>query len=242
MTEWAARRFWTAATAVTDDGGGHQVRLDGLPLRTPSKAPLILPTRALAEAIAAEWAAVGERIDPRAMPLTRAANSAIDKIVPQFGTVAADIAGYGATDLVCYRAEAPDALVARQAAAWDPLLDRTEAVWGARLRTGAGVVPVAQPPGALAALSGAVIACDAFTLAALHDLVGLSGSLVIGLAALAPDADIGALWRASRIDEDWQAERWGADDEAAADAARRAGAFRQAHRFHRLLLPSTPRG
>jgi chaperone required for assembly of F1-ATPase len=234
MTGWAARRFWTDATAVAVEGG-FSVRLDARPVRTPAGAALVLPTLALAKAIAGEWAAQGAMVDPRTMPCARAAHSAIDKIAPQFDAVADDLAGYGATDLVCYRADGPAALVARQAAAWDPLLEFAAQRHGARLVTGIGVTPVAQPPEALARLRAAVFGCDAFTLAALHDLVGLSGSLVIGLAATEQGADIDALWRAARIDEDWQAEIWGRDDIAASDAAGRAAAFGQAHRFLGLL-------
>jgi chaperone required for assembly of F1-ATPase len=233
MTGWAPKRFWTDATAVTTDAG-HTVTLDGRPVRTPAKAPLTLPTLALAQTIAAEWAAQGAVIDPRSMPLTRAANSAIDTVAANHATVVATVAAYGATDLLCYRAETPAGLVAEQAAAWDPLLDWAARTHGARLATGTGIVHIAQDPGALAALTAAVDALDPFALTALHDLASLSGSLVIGLAALSDDWPAGALWQASRIDEDWQARAWGVDEEAAANAERRRQDFRVAQVFHRL--------
>ncbi len=130
---WTAKRFWQAATAEATEGG-FTVRLDGRPVKTPAKAPLVLPTLALAQAIAAEWDAQTGTVRPATMPLTRAANSAIDKVAPMRAEVIAELAGYGGTDLLCYRAEGPEALVARQAAAWDPLLDWAATALRAPLR------------------------------------------------------------------------------------------------------------
>jgi chaperone required for assembly of F1-ATPase len=230
MSDWKLKRFWTAAEAVAVDGL-HEVRLDGRPIRTPGKAPLRVPTAALAGAMAAEWAAQGERVDPRTMPLTRTANSAIDTVVPHHAAVADLIAAYGETDLVCYRATGPEALVARQAAGWDPLVDWAAVELRAPLILTAGVIHVPQPEASIAALRAQVHALDAFRLAAFHDLVTLSGSLVIGLAAIRKLHTRDRLWSLSRIDEDWQAELWGHDDEAAALAAAKAGSFEEAGRF-----------
>jgi hypothetical protein len=144
MTGWKAKRFWKAVTVV-QEGGGFAVRLDARPVKTPAKRPLVLPTRAMAEAVAAEWAAVDNAIDPRRMPVTRAANAAIDKVATQFDEVAAMIAAYGASDLLCYRATAADPLARAQAEAWDPMLAWAERTYGARLATTEGVVPIAQP-------------------------------------------------------------------------------------------------
>ncbi|MCR9149441.1 MAG: ATPase [Rhodobacteraceae bacterium] len=227
---WAAKRFWKTASA-TREAGGHGVALDGRPVRTPAKAPLVVPTRSLAEAIAGEWQAQGEAIDPRGMPLTRAANAAIDKVTPQFDEVAGLIAAYGGSDLLCYRAETPEALIRRQAEAWDPGLDWAEAELGARLGVAAGIVAVAQPADGLARLAAAVRGLTAFELTALYDLVALSGSLVLGLAVARGALDPGRAWDISRIDETWQIEQWGEDDEAAEVAALKRGEFLQAHRF-----------
>ncbi len=235
MTGWTARRFWTAVTIEPGPAGGHAIRLDKRPLWTPAKQLLTLPTRALAEAVAAEWAAVEGPVDPRRMPFTRSANSAVDKVTPQFAEVAALVADYGGSDLLCYRAEAPEALTARQAAAWDPVLDWAARRHEARLVVTRGLVPVAQPPECLARLAAAVHATTPFQLTALHDLVSLSGSLLIGLAATEPDADPETLWSLSRIDEDWQAESWGRDDAAAAVAEAKKHGFLHAHRFWQAL-------
>lgn len=234
MTGWKTKRFWTEAT-VRPDVGGHAVWLDARPLKTPAKAALAVPTLAMATAIAAEWQAQTDTIDPRSMPVTRAANAAIDKVTPQFDEVAQLIAAYGASDLLCYRAEGPAALVARQAAAWDPLLDWAEQTLGARLKTTAGIAPIAQPVAATDALTRHVTALDPFRLTALHDLVAISGSLVIGLAVLAGRIDAVTAWRYSRIDEDWQAELWGGDDDAEAVAAGRLADLKSAQNILRLL-------
>lgn len=237
MTGWALRRFWSEARAEPV-AGGFGVRLDTRALRTPAKAALVVPTRALAEAIAAEWQAVEGEVRPAGMPLTRAANAAIDKVARQHAEVVAAVAAYGASDLLCYRAEAPEALAARQASAWDPLLAWAGAALGAPLAVTRGILPCAQPPESLARLEAVVAACDAFALTALSELVSLSGSLVIGLAALAGHAPGAALWEASRIDENWQEEHWGSDAEAAAAAAARRAAFLAALRFHALSTDS----
>ncbi len=233
MSGWKAKRFWKTAT-VEPEAGGFAVRLDGRPVRTPAKRPMVLPTRAMAEAVAAEWAAVETEIDPRRMPVTRAANAAIDKVALQFEEVAAMIAAYGGSDLLCYRATGPEALVRAQAEAWDPMLDWAERTYGARLVTTRGVVPVVQPPEAVARLAAEVLACSPFQLTALHDLVALTGSLVLGLAATGEGFDAGDLWRLSRFDEDWQAAEWGEDEDAAEAAERKRRDFLLAGRVWRL--------
>lgn len=230
MTEWAARRFWTAEDVVRE-GDGWTARLDGRPIRTPSKRPLVVPTEAMAEALAAEWAAQGEVVDPVSMPVTRAANTAIDRVAGHREEVIDMLAGYGETDLLCYRAEGPGSLTSRQAQAWDPLLDWADEVFGARLVSVAGVMPHTQSPSALARLRAAVSALDAFELTGFHDLVTLSGSLVIGLAVERGRLAPGVAWDISRIDEDYQADLWGRDEEAEHMAAIRRKAFFAAERF-----------
>lgn len=235
MSTWAAKRFWKETSVQAEEGGGFSVRLDGRPVKTPAKALLQVPTRALAQAVADEWEAQEGEIDPRNMPVTRSANAAIDKVAVQFDEVAAMIAEYGGSDLLCYRASGPDALVARQAAAWDPLLDWAAARFGARLDSTSGVMHMAQDEAALQRLAAEVSALDPFALTALHDLVGISGSLVIGLAAIEGWADIDQLWDTSRIDETWQAEQWGVDEEATEQATAKKQEFDHALRFFKLL-------
>ena len=237
MTEWKARRFWQSATAVPGENG-YGIRLDGRPVKTPGKSDLVVPTEALAQAIAAEWDAQDGTIDPRGMPFTRMANSAVEKVAPQRTEVAEMLLGYGDSDLLCYRADGPEELIDRQAAAWDPLLDWADATLGARLIPVVGVMHRPQPAAALAALRPPVEAMSAFELVGFHDLVALSGSLVIGLAAAADHATPDALWRSSRIDETWQAEQWGIDAEAAVLAEAKRQEFLQAHRFLGLVRAS----
>ena len=230
MSGWARKRFWKEVS-IGAEGAGFAVLLDGRPVRTPAKAPLILPSRALADRVAAEWAAQGETLDPESMPATRAANAALDKVTPQFDEVATLLAAYGETDLLCYRAEAPAELVAEQARAWDPLLHWAERRYGVRLAVTAGIMPAAQPPETLARLSAEVRALTPFQLTAFHDLVAMSGSLILALAVTEGQGTPESLWTASRIDEDWQARQWGTDDEALRQANHRRQAFLRAADF-----------
>lgn len=232
MSAWKAKRFWKEVSVV-EEMGGFAVALDARRVKTPAKTALIVPTRAMAEAVAAEWRAVDKAIDPRVMPVTRAANAAIDKIAPQFEEVAALISAYGASDLLCYRATHPSELVAAQAAAWDPMLDWA-AGFGARLHATQGIVPVAQPEESLRILGDKVRACSHFQLMALHDLVSLTGSLVLGLAATTAEFDIEALWKMSRFDEDWQAKLWGEDEDSSVIAELKRRDFLQACHFWKL--------
>lgn len=236
MTQWAPRRTWQAVTVETGPDG-FAVTLDGCPARTPAGAVLALPARPLALAVAAEWEAAppGRPADPRAMPLTRTANSALDAVAPARARIAGIVAGYGAADLLCYRAAAPEALTLRQARAWDPLLAWSARALGAPLVATLGVRPVDQPAPSLARLAARVGALDPFRLAALHDLVALSGSLVLGLAVLERRLGPDEAWALSRLDEDWQAAHWGRDAEAEAAAARRAADFALAARVLALL-------
>lgn len=228
------RRFWEQASAVPLEGG-YGVSLDARELRTPSKARLLVPTRALAEAIAQEWAAQGDEIVPQSMPLTRAANSAIEKVTPQFDEVAAMLAEYGGSDLICYRAGSPAELAARQAEAWDPWLDWAAHDLGAPLLAIEGVIHHPQADASLARLAEHVRAYPAFELTGVHELVTLSGSLILGLAVARQALDPDEAWMLSRIDETWQAELWGADEEAEAMAEAKRVDFVQAARLLALL-------
>jgi len=234
MAEWAAKRFWKKAT-VEKAGDGYQVLLDGRKLRTPVKSELIVPSRVMAEAIAAEWDAQEEKIDPITMPVTRSANAAIDKVGTMHAEVAALVAEYGGTDLLCYRAESPEELVKRQCEAWDPLLEWAAETLKAPLKTGIGIVHVPQDTAVLQTLAKRVSDMDNFQLAAFHDLVGMSGSLIIGFAAIHTFLPVPELWRRSRIDEDWQVEQWGEDDEASATEAGKRQGFEHAARFYFMV-------
>lgn len=214
MTGWAAKRFWKEATAV-EVPGGFSVVLDGRPVKTPGKLPLTLPTRAMAQAVAQEWDAQQGQIRPATMPLTRYANSAVEKVSAQFDAVVEVVAAYGGSDLLCYRATEPSALVARQAQGWDPLLAWAGDTLAAPLRVTSGLMHVAQPPESLAALTAAVRAHTPFQLSALYDLVAITGSLVLGLAVARGRLDADAAFDLSRIDEHFQAEIWGRDEDAA---------------------------
>lgn len=233
MSAWKAKRFWKEA-AVEAVGGGFTVRLDGRPVRTPAKALLVVPTSGLAEAIAREWDAQSGLVKPEIMPFTRSANSAIDKIIPQFDAVVEMLAAYGGTDLLCYRATGPESLVARQEAGWDPLLDWAATTLDVPLVATAGVMHIAQTPAALSRLHGFVAALTPFQLAAFHDLVAISGSLVLALALTRCRLTAPEAWALSRIDEAWQIERWGEDEEASASEAVREADFLQAARFYAL--------
>jgi chaperone required for assembly of F1-ATPase len=233
VTAWAPRRFWTEVT-LRAEGDGFAILLDGRPVRTPRKTALILPTEGLAQAVAAEWQAQTGTVNPATMPFTRTANSAIDSVAIQFDAVADMLSAYGETDLLCYRATGPEALVARQAAGWDPLLDWAGTTLQAPLRFTAGVMHVDQPPASLAALSAAVRTLTPFQLAAFHDLVALSGSLVLALAVTRGRLTAEAAWSLSRVDEDWQIEEWGEDEDAAVMAAHKQADFLQADRFFAL--------
>lgn len=234
MSEWKARRFWKES-AVEPVPGGYEVRLDGRPVRTPGKLRLVMPTRALAQAVAAEWDAQQDVIDPGAMPLTRAANSAIERVAPRFDAVADMLAEYGGTDLLCYRADHPIELVVRQAEGWNPVLDWAREALDAPLRVTQGVIPVAQDPASLDRLRDRLATLTPWQLTALHDLVTLSGSLVLGLAVLEGRLDAEAAHRLSRIDEEHQAEIWGRDEEAEAAAEGRLQALRNSARLLALL-------
>ncbi len=233
MSAWAAKRFWSEASAEAADGG-WTVRLDGRAVKTPLKAAFVVPTQAMAQAVADEWQAQTGLVRPETMPVTRSANSAIDKVAAQFDAVVGLIAAYGGSDLLCYRATHPPALTQRQADAWDPLLDWAASRLGAKLVVTMGVMPIAQEASALAALQARVAAMTPFQIAAFHDLVAISGSLILSLAVTEGRLTQDAAWSCSRIDEAWQNEQWGVDEDAAAMEVTRRAAFAHAGRFYGL--------
>ena len=225
------KRFYRLASV----GEGNLVLLDGRPVRTPGRAPLALPGASLAEAIADEWNEQGETIDPRAMPLTGLANAAIDRIAPAPDAFAEGLAAYGESDLLCYRAEGPAPLVARQADHWDPLVAWAEARYDIAFEVTAGIVHRPQPEETVERLAAAVAARDPFELAGLSPLVTVSGSLVVALALAEGAIGLDAAWAAASLDEQWQAEQWGEDAEAAKALAGRRADFAAAARFLSLL-------
>ena len=229
------KRFWTAVSVEPDETGGHGLRLDGRPVRTPGRLPLILPSTALAEAIADEWRAVDGEIDPREMKLTGPANAAIERVAPAASGFAADLAAYGETDLLCYRAEGPAALVARQQAAWDPLLDWARRRYDIGFTLVTGVIHRPQPEETVRRLAEAVAARDPFRLAGLSPIVTIGGSLIAALALEDCATDAETVWQATQLDELWQAEIWGEDALAAKARGQRRADFDAAARFLDLL-------
>jgi chaperone required for assembly of F1-ATPase len=209
------KRFYRQARAMPL-AAGWGIGLDARPVRTPGGALLALPSEALAHAVADEWQRQGEAIDVEAMPLTRLAATAIDRVSQHRDGVIDQLAGYAATDLLCYRADAPTSLAVRQHRAWQPLLQWVEARFGARMAVTTGVVPVSQPPAALAALRAAMVLLDDLTLTALAAAVQSTGSLVIGLALVFRQISADEAFAAALLDEVFQAERWGRDAEAEA--------------------------
>lgn len=233
-----SRRFYKAVTVVPE-AGGHLVRLDARPLRTPAKAPLATPSAALSEAIAEEWRAQGDKIDPAGMPLTALACSAIDLVRAKRGETVEELAGFAEHELLCYRAPHPEALVERQKAAWQPLLDWAALNLDAPLAAGTGL-QIEQPAEALAALRRAVERHDDWRLTGLALAVRVSGSLVVGLALAAGRLDAAGAFEAAELDESYSIEQWGEDAEA---AKRRAGVMAEldaAGRFLRLLDAALP--
>jgi chaperone required for assembly of F1-ATPase len=189
------------------------VTLDGKPVRTPARRPLAAPDLALARAIAAEWDAQREVIDPAAMPLTRLANAIIDGVAEKPGPVAAEIEKYLASDLLFYRASNPQQLSERQAAQWDPIIAWARDTLGAHFKVGEGVVHVAQPEAALKA-AVAVIPTDPWRLGAVHVITTLTGSALIALAMARGALSVDAAWQAAHVDEDWNMAQWGKDEMA----------------------------
>lgn len=206
------KRFYKE-TAVDLTDGGHRVLLDGRPMRTPAKAVLVVPTRALAEAIAAEWSDVPEKADINVshLPLTRLAATGHDRVTTQRARVIDDTAKYAGSDLLCYRASEPETLVKRQQETWQPLLDWAAERYGARLTVVEGLAFVDQPEEAVRKLHDAVAAHSDLGLSALYNLTHISGSLVVALAVAEGHLSPADAFAAAQLDELYQIERWGED-------------------------------
>ena len=228
------KRFWTSVD-VTQDEGGWGISLGGRPVKTPARAALAVPTRALAEAVAEEWRTAADEVDPRAMPLTGLANAAIDRVAPDQRAFAAGLGRYAGADLACYRSEWPPELVDRQAQNWDPLL-----AWGRRrfdvdFSTTSGLMHVPQPPATIERLAHAVAALEPFQLAGLSPLVTVGGSLLAALATFEGAISADAAWQAVSVDDRWQLEQWGSDADAELALETRRRDFLAAAKFLELL-------
>lgn len=228
------KRFYKAA-AVVAAGDDYEIRLDGRGVKTPARNALVLPTARLADAVAAEWEAQGEEIDPRSMPFTGLANAAIDRVAPDPQAFAKSLALFGESDLLCYRAEAPAALVACQSEAWDPILAWARRRYDVDFQVVQGIMHRPQPEMTLRQLAHAVSAHSPFQLAGLSPLVTIGGSLVIALALAEDAVDLEAAWAAASLDEAWQLQQWGEDAEAAAVLEGRRREFAAGHDFLKLL-------
>ena len=228
------KRFWRNAEVVVD-GGGFGIALDGRRVKTPARSDLIVPARALAEAIAAEWQDAGEEIDPRALPLSGLANAAIDRITPHPEAFATGLAKYGETDLLCYRADAPELLAERQEQAWGPMLAWARRCFDVDFCVTAGVTHMPQAQATVDRLAHAVASLDPFRLAGLSQLVRIRGSLEPALAIAEEAVSPEAAWDAVSLDERWQLEQWGSDTEAETALANRHREFLAAAKFLELL-------
>ena len=230
------KRFWKEVV-VRPEEGGMAIHLDGRPVRTPARAALVVPSEALAQAIAEEWRSVEGDIDPRAMPLTGLANAAIDRVAPERQAFAGGLARYAEADLACYRSEWPPDLVERQESAWDSLLAWARRRYDVDFSTTSSLMHVPQPQATVERLAHEVGTLDAFRLAGISPLVTIGCSLIAGLAVLEKALTADQAWTAVSVDERWQVEQWGADTEAVAALENRERDFMAAARFLELLQP-----
>jgi len=229
----AVKRFWKDVSVAAAEGG-WRVLLDARPIRTQGGRPQVVPSEALAQALAEEWRAQGEEVDPRGFPMRDMADFALDHVRPDRADTIARLLAYAETDTLCYRADPDEPLYRRQLALWEPLLAAAEARHGVRLERVSGIVHRPQPPATLARLREVLEAQDDFALAALATLAPLAASLTVALAALEPNADPATLFAAANCEQDWQAELWGWEEEAEANRAARLASFEAAARFARL--------
>ena len=230
------KRFYAAAEVGHADRG-FSITLDGKPIKTPSGRQVIVPARPIAEAIAAEWNAQTEAIDPLTMPLMRFANSVIEGVVDKAEAVADDVAKYLRSDLLFYRAGHPEALVTREAAHWDPIVFWAADALGAHFMLAEGIVHVRQPDSAIAA-ARAALPKDAWSIAAVHVVTTLTGSALLALALFHGVIDPDEVWAAAHVDEDWNSEKWGVDEEVAARRAARLVDFQAAASILKSLNPA----
>ncbi|MGH6826543.1 ATP12 family chaperone protein [Methyloceanibacter sp.] len=227
------KRFYSEVT-TKDEGDGITLLLDGKSVRTPGKAPFVVPNKALAEAMAEEWRGQGARIDPATMPLTRLANSVIDGVKGHEEAVIGDILNYAGSDLLCYRAEGPKGLVTLQTKHWDPVVAWAKRDLGVPMRLAEGAMHVTQVPSSLHAIRDRLAGFDPWSLASLHVMTGLSGSALLALATALGRLSPEEAWEAAHVDEDWQISQWGEDEEARQRRESRWRDFAAAARLLRL--------
>jgi len=232
------KRFYSEVRIAADEHGFH-VLLDGRTVKTPGRASLLLPTAALADAVANEWRAQGDDIDTETMPICKLANTALDRVKPRLGEVAREVANFAATDMLCYRAIEPTDLVALQAKTWDPYLNWAQNSLNAPLKTTSGIMPVQQPETSLATITAEVFSCDFNELTALHEFTSGLGSIVLALAYMKGFAPFDAVWQASIVDQKFQEEAWGADQEAIDKTENLLADLKRACSFLSLLKDET---
>ena len=237
-TRGPQRKRFYASAGVAEGKGGFLVTLDGKPIKTPSGHQVTAPARSIADAIAAEWNAQADTINPLTMPLTRFANSVVEGVAGKVDAVADDIAKYLGSDLLFYRAGHPEALVAREAAHWDPILFWAADTLGAHFILAEGLVHVRQPDAAIPA-ARAALPPDAWSIAAMHVITTLTGSALLALALYRGVLDQDHVWAAAHVDEDWNIEKWGVDEEVAAGRAARLVDFKAAADILKALNPGT---
>jgi chaperone required for assembly of F1-ATPase len=229
------KRFYTNV-GVAEADGGFAVTLDGKPIRTPSGRQVVIPARELADAVASEWADQKETLDPVSMPLTRLANSVVEGVIDRVALVSDDLAKYFQSDLLFYRAGHPEALVTREAEHWDPVLFWAADTLGAHFILSEGIMHVRQPDQAIEAACAALPA-DPWSIAALHVITTLTGSALLALAVLHGVRDADQVWAAAHVDEDWNADQWGVDEEAAGRRAARLKDFNAAVAVLQAVTP-----
>ena len=232
MNDWQKKRFWkTVSVKQICDGCGYEIYLDEKLLNTPQKNPLVVPTPTMAELVATEWQLIDKKIDPLIMPCTRFVNSAIDKVLPQVNDIRKLVIEYGDSDLLCYRAEGPKDLCVRQELAWGGLIEWSEKELNAPLKVYNGVMYQPQPRKSILELEKHVFQLSVFQLCALHDLVTISGSLILGLSVIKGFLNVNSAWDASQVDENWQIEHWGSDVAAKATNEEKRTSFILAAQF-----------
>lgn len=218
------KRFYKSVEYAKKDGS-YAILLDGRPISTPARAPLAVPIEKLARIMVAEWDAQGDKIDPDTMPMTKRANTAIDRVRGREKEVVADIVSYAGTDLLCYRAESPEGLIENQCARWDPVLEWARDEIGAPLNIQTGISHIDQPEASVAAISRNLEGFDYLSLTPLHTMTTLTGSALLVLAHVRGRLKAGEVWAAAHVDEDWQIAKWGEDSEAQARRAVRRAEF-----------------